>query len=153
MAWDYSGIPATDLAYAAGVIDGEGCIRINRSPYGSHETRPTNYNLVVSVLTCDRVLPAFLHSLFGGSFRDYRFKSKRLHVHWSVRSAHAEAVLRALLPYLKLKREQAEVGLEFRKLTGNNGTRLTDENRSQRAFYFEEMKRLKVAGRTELVHG
>lgn len=143
----------TDLAYAAGIIDGEGCICIFRTSYGTKSKLPQNYALTVGVLTTDTVIAPWLHATFGGSLRTYRHYGASAKVvqrglsrRWMVASAEAESFLRAIFPYLKLKQHRAEVALRFRGLVSRTGHAITEENRAQRLSCYEEMRELNRRG-------
>jgi hypothetical protein len=148
---DFGWIPDTERAYSAGLIDGEGCIAIAKQTYAKHGY-PNNYALTVRVMTTDTILPNYLYGLFGGHLKvsvDPRGGRKR--VTWAVTSARAESMLRVVLPHLRLKKPQAMLALEFRSLMGVGGRAMTEENRQKRAWYCDEMKRLKRVDRTEQV--
>lgn len=147
-----------DLAYAAGLIDGEGCICIQKSSYGTKSNLPPNYALIVVVSTTDAILTPWLHARFGGSvckFRGYAplrgLKQVGMSSRWMVASAEAEQFLRAVLPYLQLKKQRAEVALRFRGLISRTGRPIAEENRALRRGCYEEMRALNQRGIWEKV--
>ena len=97
-----------DLAYVAGLFDGEGCISIAKckprwpgcSPY---------YRLVVAVNMANEYIPRLLKSHFGGWVnRSPKGKEHwRQEWQWHLGSKEAVAFLEAIMPYLKLKIEEA----------------------------------------------
>lgn len=101
----------TDLAYLAGFFDGEGSV------YLVHE-HTDNYQLFISVSSIDKWILEWFVLAFGGKVnRQYRAKGNRKESwQWRMVDCKAEVVLRALLPYLKLKKPQAELALEFREV-------------------------------------
>ncbi len=109
-----NGTDPLTLAYFAGVMDGEGCIAIRR-------TRPraqgssTRYSVSVTVGNTSRELIARLISAFDVGSVVYRYatRQKKACYLWSISSGGARIVLEALLPYLVVKRPQAEVVLEY----------------------------------------
>lgn len=117
-----------DLAYLAGVFDGEGSISVARM---KRKDRPAIYHtLYIVVTTTDPIQPGAFQSRFGGSY--YHFCHSGYNTprySWQVAARKAGRVLRELLPYLRLKHEQAELAIEFQrlksrsphKLKGNNG--------------------------------
>jgi len=139
---DLSGVPATDLAYAAGIIDGEGCIHIARTK-NPQMVGGIVYFLLVRVGTTDGVIPQHLLSIFGGSIVN---RHRRQQV-WQATGAHAEAVLLAVLPYLVLKKPQAELALEFRETFGSPGPGLTDDVRDLRQDLYERLRGMKTRGK------
>ena len=141
---DFSALTETQIAYAAGIIDGEGCIVISRDKNAKH-VGGIGYYLALQVLTTDGLLPNYLKGLFGGNIRkstDPRgFADREC---WYAVSAHAAAVLELVLPYLLVKKDQALLAMEFRKTVGRPGPgALTDEIRQQRREQYENMRALK----------
>ena len=105
-----------DLAYAAGIIDGEGYIGI-----GVHH-RP-HHRLSVTVGMTDSLVPTWLWITFGGSLNEYQ----RHHVGWRsiwvwrICDRQAGEFLPQILPYLKVKREHAKLAIQFQKLKAPQG--------------------------------
>lgn len=105
----------TDHAWAAGILDGEGCIQISRSRTGH------TLNLTVGQSSRDGApgpMLLRLQSLYGGRIWEHRTRhrlGRRPHHVWGLVARQAEAVLRATLPYLVEKRGQAEIALEYRE--------------------------------------
>lgn len=108
----------TDKAYIAGIVDGEGCITVcARSPKSTSRETSIQYVLTVSIQMCDDDLIRWIHSAIGGIGSVYRYKhhqpnhkdatSLRLGVRDGV------ILLRLILPYLRLKRRQAELFIEM----------------------------------------
>lgn len=107
----------TDLAYAAGIIDGEGCIGV----YGY--VRPSialgkRYSLTVRVSMVDSEPPTFLHETFGGYLGHLHCPSRqknnqRAQYYWCIAAQKARQFLIVVLPYLRARRKQAEVAIEF----------------------------------------
>jgi hypothetical protein len=124
----------TDLAYAAGIIDGEGCI------YASKPSKHNSYRLNVAVsMTSERVV-RLMAELFGGPVYDGN-KIKRELVGrkqiwtWRVTNESAVAVLRLIGPYLVEKGDQAWLGLSWP--AGKKGVKLPSEvSELRRELYF-----------------
>lgn len=93
----------TDLAYAAGIIDGEGCINIDKDHRG-------HYRLHVIVCTTDEWLVIWLKLGFGGCAWAVR---KRRQWRWEICYRKGAAFLQLILPYLQLKGAQAELAIRF----------------------------------------
>jgi hypothetical protein len=107
-------LSGTTLAYLAGVIDGEGCIAIRRTKK-TGSMRSTRYAAVITVGNTSRGLIQMLRTAFSAGCVTYRYptKTKRGAYLWNVQSQTARDVLRAVYPYLVVKREQATVLMEF----------------------------------------
>ena len=130
------------IGYAAGIIDGEGCILINKNRGGREYT----LQIRVGMATTDAV--GLMHKVFGGSLRVCKHKNHTPMNAWVVSSIEAEGLLRRLLPYLRVKKEEAKVALEFRKHIME--TRNTGKKIPIKALAMREAYRLKLQ---ELKHG
>ena len=110
-----------DLAYCAGIIDADGTIGIKRSTYamrvrGDAGAPVFSERICVKQVTSEAV--DLLKSLFGGRRGIDNPSAKRgkpLHV-WQVTDRQAVVCLRAILPYLRIKRAQAENCLALREV-------------------------------------
>jgi hypothetical protein len=100
------------LAWAAGFIDGEGCIYIGRQ---KRSENGLTYSLKLTVSQRDREPLDILYGLFGGYI--FQVKSARAWT-WDIRCGAAGDALEALLPYLRYKRPQAELALQFQARRG-----------------------------------
>lgn len=101
------------LAYLGGIVDGEGYIGVKRT--AAHPGRVTpGHHARISVKMNDPA-PAvrLLHATFGGRCAP---ENGRTMLCWQVTDLAAERTLRQLLPYLLVKREQAENALALREL-------------------------------------
>lgn len=104
---------ATDLAWAAGFVDGEGCIQT------TVRMRSRNRRDYILGLYVGQVDPRPLYrlsELFGGVVypKSSGPTERRPMFMWRVTGSTAEATLRALLPFLLVKREQADLALQLR---------------------------------------
>jgi hypothetical protein len=107
------------LAYLAGVIDSDGSISVRRSTYAQRVRGDSGGPVYSERVTVKQVTPEavdLLHATFGG----YRFtaapsaeRGRPLHG-WEVTNVKAADTLSALLPYLRIKRAQAENCLRLR---------------------------------------
>jgi hypothetical protein len=108
-----------DLAWAAGFLDGEGCLTVQECTKRG-AVRPQYQALIdaaqVTPLPLDRLV-----ALFGGQVRPYRKA-----FYWRLYNAKTVPVCEQLLPYLVGKRRQAELLLEFAALRGRQGVRRSE---------------------------
>ena len=108
-----------NLAYAAGVIDSDGYIGVRRGP---------RYSARVMVKQVQPEAIDLLHEMFGG----YRSTSPpaaergRQLLTWEVHSASAGRACEALLPYLRIKRAQAENAIEVCRINAEPQRRRFD---------------------------
>ncbi len=107
------GLPETDLAYAAGIIDGEGSIGIAcKKPEKSNHS--PNHFAHITVGMTDHQVPEWLHETFGGNLR-YKPADppRRAQASWRVSYRLARRFLKAVQPYLKVKNPQAALALQL----------------------------------------
>lgn len=133
--FDASSVQQMDWVRLAAFIDGEGTICMASAKGGY-------WRLQVQISNTNPVLMDWLKSTFLGNVSPIR-PAKKNHKPafiWAVASAHAEEVVRGCEPYLLLKKEQALLGLAYRKTFNlHNGFPLSEQEKAQR----EEI-RLKV---------
>lgn len=142
-----------DIRYAAGLFDGEGYIRVSiwKKPNSIH----TRYQIFGGINMCHRPVIEALHEKFGGNMPDpgRRISSRHRPLWtWNISSQIAADFLRKVLPYLIVKREEAELALElqanideFRYKLGNQHWLHSDREAifARRAEIAEQMKALK----------
>lgn len=109
----------TDWAYLAGFFDGEGCISLYKND-GRH------YRLEICMANTNEWVAKWFHFVFGGTLYLEEASKKnpkwRDVWRWQLRSRKTQYFLISLLPYLKLKKPQAELALQFleRKIQGKH---------------------------------
>jgi len=107
-----------DLIYIAGFFDGEGSItiHINGRRYSPRGVSP-NHTLQVSVGNTDSLIPSWIYSLYGGSLTHRLPDNKRCKrvTQWTIRCSGALKFLEDIYPYLKMKRPQAEIAMNYQR--------------------------------------
>lgn len=130
------------LSYLAGFLDGEGCIQISK-------TQRKNYNPEYHLsLTASQIHPEPLKMLkykFGGSIFVRKSSTGRNLGVWGVSAKQAAKVLEEILPYLVVKKEQAELAILFQKSVKPTGTNrpLTSEEVEKREFMRVTLQNMK----------
>lgn len=133
---NYAAIDRDVLAYTAGLFDGEGCAYFARNKIG--------YGLVVATVSNTNIdVLKFLQETFGGNiFIRRKYKN---HPNWknggAWRTSNSSAVdfLRALLPWLIIKKRQAEAAVAWQALKpGWNGTKKTPDDIIQQIDLIEK---------------
>jgi len=142
----------TDLAYLAGIVDGEGTVTVL-----------VNYNAKTGGqgATCKIMVPntyepliVWLADTFGGRISRYgkirSAKHKQLYM-WYVSATRSAQLLELILPYLKIKRRQAEIVIAVHKLrgkpmAGKQGKVLSKENFEARQPLIAELRVLNKRG-------
>lgn len=110
------------LAYIAGFLDGEGCISLS--------SNGTNRSVRVTFVQCDIRPLEKIQSLLGGAgqltvFNSRRASKKKWKTHrYKVSGPGAVYLLEELLPYLIVKKEQAEIVIKYQKTLNQKTHRL-----------------------------
>jgi len=108
-----------ELAYAAGVFDGEGSVGTKRD--SNHSEYP---RIRANVGNTDPRLIAWFKDRFGGYvYLNVRKPPNKPCYQWEVNSRMAAAFLGSILPYLVIKRERAEIALQIAALKKWGGGR------------------------------
>jgi hypothetical protein len=115
----YPSLTPEQSAYLAGLFDGEGCIIIYaRKTYASLKGKTTPHHLLITLTNTHEGLMKWLHQTYGGYVWAYKrpnpaTPNRSRSWKWSAMSNQAAFLLKAMLPYLIIKHEQALVALEF----------------------------------------
>ncbi len=107
------------LAYLAGAIDSDGCITIVRLTYAvrSGKGRTPPFHEQISLKQASSEIADLLKETFGGWRWDKPAKgTHRKMYEWRAECSLAVAAARALLPYLRIKRQQAELLFKMDRL-------------------------------------
>lgn len=142
---------ASKHSYAAGFLDGEGCIKITkRKPRNG---RSTNYGLLVSITQKDGRPIDWLYGNFGGVVYLKNKSNDNWIYEWKVTEKSAYEFLKKVYPLLKVKKEQAMLAIRFQERRINarkrsnpdNGrfTLLSDRELEIREEMYKEMSILK----------
>lgn len=110
----------TTYAYLAGILDADGFITIqrttkNRVAPSGHEWSPTYYTAKVGIAGTRDAPHRLALEVFGGSITTYKPANvnHRTTHQWNISGPKAGIVLRAVLPYLRVKHRQAELALDL----------------------------------------
>jgi len=99
-----------DIAYLAGVVDSDGCISIQK------RRNCRSYGIILTIVQRDLPLIEYLYSVFQGSVNVVstpRKGYKDFYLRWVVSDTTAIKLLKLILPYLRLKAEQAKTVVEL----------------------------------------
>lgn len=115
-------------AYAAGLIDGEGCIRIEKRK--ARNNRSDNYFLSICLYQKDGRMVDWLFGNFGGKVYSVIMPPGKINENggtiyqWRILNRKALEFLKKILPFLTVKKSQAEIGIRFGwKLKDRTGRR------------------------------
>ncbi len=104
----------TDLAYFAGIFDGEGTVTLAKTQISSPKQRLT-YQVRVQVVSTDEWLCQSLRFSFGGTVISHRVTEGNHKPAWRWLGTRlvAKKFMLAILPYSKLKRQRMDLALKF----------------------------------------
>jgi LAGLIDADG DNA endonuclease family protein len=140
-----------ELAYIAGLFDGEGCVSIRRFFRANNKSRKPceMYTLWVQVTNVDPRLVYPLKEKFGGSVHITKHKSpnqRDTHV-WIATSKNALDFLKAIRPWLLAKSEQADIAISFQEAKqgpgGGRGAKVSTSYRERERQQYAEIAALK----------
>ena len=99
------------LEYIAGFFDGEGSIGIYPNGRGAFHLRIQ----LVQNSKAQEVKDLFseLNNKFGGAVNEHTSSNGNKFYNWQLSSARASSFLKCIIPYLRIKREQALVATEW----------------------------------------
>lgn len=107
------GLRAIDLAWSAGIFEGEGSIMISKLGKRSLGA------LLVSVTNTDMEMITELQKLFGGRISGLRTSggNRKDYRRWRIAAVQAATFLQSILPYLRTKkyRDRCELALQFQR--------------------------------------
>ena len=118
-----------DLAWFAGLFDGEGCISLVKPNLNLKHPRKT-YHLRISIGMTHLPTIQKVHNIWQLG-QVYCYSAGKVasasvgRAEWGVTTRQALHVLETVLPFLVTKREEAEVAIAFQKCKRNRGRRLT----------------------------
>lgn len=119
-----------DLAYTAGLIDGEGCFFARSSP-------------AIKFSNTDLGLINYLVKTFGGKVNTKQKLKNKTFYSWYLYGQLAVDFTEQILPFLIYKKPQAELILNFYKTKIGSGNKLTEEIKAQRKIICQKLKDLK----------
>ena len=139
----------TDYAYAAGIIDGEGCIAIT-------DGSPTNkggqsWKISVEVSACSQQMVDKMVGILGGHRKTLSVRPCMHYVQyrWTLYGRKAYEALKKVKPYLTEKKAQADLATNFyihqSRCKYYAGKKLSNEIISKRKAMQQRLKDLKTA--------
>jgi hypothetical protein len=143
---------ATDVAYAAGLFEGEGCVSIHRH-HPRRQNHPT-FSLEALVNMCDREPTDLLHRFWGG--RLYTITPKEANwrpiTRWLVSGRYAAIFLAAIRPHLQTQRVEAkvELALAFQAQKMPKGPALSFAYHARQAEFAAAIRQLNRVGAAAL---
>ena len=148
----------TELAYMAGIIDGEGCIRI-----GTYLRKSTTGNYLktqaaIEISNTDIRMLRWVSERFGGHVRpkSHQNPKGKPAFTWQCGGREGHDILTKILPYLVIKKDQAECFVSFVELrsSGKQWSRrgLDPKEEETRNAFADKMHRLNRKGLSAVVN-
>lgn len=135
-----------DKAWIAGIIDGEGSIFVMTQKRKDRE-RDTNYILRVSVQSTDPYMTRELQRLYPGAEfsvqRDKRPECSNT-LKWQLNGKRAAAFLENILPFMRVKHEQAKLAMEFQRTTKKHWRNMTEIDYENQKNLCASLKQAKI---------
>lgn len=135
-----------DLAWLAGIIDGEGSIFVMKQSRKDRD-RTFNYILRISVQSSDRFMAFECMKITGeGATMDTPTQKENQSntYKWQVSGRKAAQLLEELLPFLRVKKDQAEAAIQFQRTTKKHWRNMTSEDYKNQEDFYYKLKELKV---------
>lgn len=135
------------IAYLAGLIDGEGCIYIGHTKQGKYGNG-YQWHSMLKITSCDKELIVWLENTFGGSKDSrYRWTSKKKFTrpvyNWQATGPMLDYLMPIVKPYLIIKKKQCDVMIRYRLTSKNIGSkRLPPEINQKRLELLSELRNL-----------
>jgi len=129
------------LAWAAGILDGEGCFTISfRKNSGVHQ-------MLLKVVCMDSRMCEKLYELFAGS----HWVDGQGRPSWQVTGKKAASVIKQVYPFLVCKKDQADICLQFADTIRAPGKRTKEGLYPQREPLRQALMKLHWAHREEVL--
>lgn len=127
--YNLDNVTELDIAYLAGFVDGEGCFYIGSMINVSKSTgkKYPNFNCSLKISNNDHSILEWITETFGGritKFNKNRMKDRNhftYEVYMTGNLCHD--VSKMLIPFLKVKKEQAKIMVQFRETFPRTGSR------------------------------
>lgn len=135
------------IAYLAGLIDGEGCLYIGNVKQGKYGSG-YQWHSLLRITSCDEELIIWLENTFGGSKDSrYRWTSKKAFTrpvyNWQCAGEMLDYILPLVRPYLIIKAKQCDIMIQYRATSKNIGSkRLPEEVTLKRLSLLKQMRNL-----------
>jgi hypothetical protein len=137
-------LESATLGWAAGIIDGEGSIGVY------YNSKANGFYLMLTAFNTDPRMCIKLQELFGGNVKYHKHDKPNAKgcFTWVLVAGNAATVLEILLPFLIIKKEQAELAIEFGKLSRihvGRGCPVPESVLAARSEIARKLKQIKTA--------
>lgn len=141
---------ATERAYLAGLIDGEGSIRIQRRGAAGGKTfRPGQYTAMVEMVNTDEQMIRWVQERWGGAVSHTPANpaaNRKAKWQWRVVADKVLPVLDDIFEFLRTKRQQAKLCRRFQRYAQVAGRRRDEKVEALHATFHESLRVLNKRG-------
>lgn len=151
-------------AYVAGFVDGEGYIGIIKDSRKITFRRTDHYEAVIKIANTNKEIIFWFKESFGGNIHLRKFLGNPKDAYcWTLAGEKIVPILDSIIPYLKIKKEQAMLVKKLRKTycsesyeyinrTAKNGGHLTSKTTKEnildvREKYYKQIRELNHRGK------
>lgn len=140
-----------DLAYTAGLLDGEGHIGIHKSKNGFRKgvPRELKYSARLMIANTNIDIMHWLQLNFGGSIaKDVRDGNRKDCYRWQIYGNKMLEFLKLVAPYLKIKSSQAKIVIDWQsKIIYGAQPKMTDKQKQKRESAYLQILELNRRGK------
>lgn len=146
------GITEVQRAYLAGCFDADGSVSIAKSGVGTQGIKSPRYVLRINIVNTSIELMNWLYENFGGLIKKRPLVNPEKHrqtYDWTYDNGKAIRILELMEPYLIVKKERVQVGLELLrgwKTNHGRGARTDACEVERRETLYQRMKALNQFG-------
>lgn len=138
-----------DIAYLAGLLDGDGMITLRKQKSGDPKYNLVSYTAAIQVrMTCEKTT-SWLKNTFGGNlyFEEKKPKGWKPTYLWHYNGRKAVALIKEIIPHLICKKEAALVVLEYYSTVGKRGDpKLSKEVKQRRTNLIDKIRSINKRG-------
>lgn len=134
-----------DLAWLAGIIDGEGCIRIRKKSNKLH------WFITILINSSDLYMIPHVNDLIPGTISRFCKSYGSDQLGWEITGKRAYYLLKDLLPYLRVKHEQAAKAIEFHETCKQRGQININQIQETFANEISSLKQVKLGNLTPII--
>lgn len=133
-----------DLIYTAGYLDADGCISIyTRKPTKLNGQRNLVHYPSIQISSINKEMIQYFQDIYGGGITKDISQHKNPLYNWKPSVSYMKEFLLSIQKYLKLKKCQSEIMIEFLKEREFSKHRpLTQDQLKKREGYMQEIHRL-----------
>lgn len=151
-----------EIAYIAGLFDGEGNVNIFMvfTPTMQDQKKNPKYELSIAIYNTHKPVIDWLYEIFGGyvqtknATKNSSYKKHwKENYSWKLGATQAKDFLEMVLPYLQIKKEQAAIAINFQTLHSdktNKFWRNPPERVAEYHAYYLQLRRLIDSPRWQL---